>query len=233
MIKRKRLGQHFLNSKKIARRIVSEANISKNDVVFEVGTGLGVLTPLLCEKAKSVISVEADRDLFENAQTAFSDISNLRLIHGDGFKVTENFSIFVSNLPYSESKNAIEWLAQLSFLHGVIMVQREFAEKLLSEKKSRRAITIIANYAFDIEKISGVDAINFTPRPQIDSVILRITHKNTIPKQIIQTVNKIFSYRRKKMQNIFKQFGKDTSREERLDDLLGDEIIEIAKKLNQ
>lgn len=233
MIKRKRLGQHFLNSKEIARRIVSEANISKNDTVFEVGTGLGVLTPLLCEKAKSVISVEADRDLFEDAQTAFSDISNLRLIHGDGFKITENFSIFVSNLPYSESKNAIEWLAQLSFLHGVIMVQKEFAEKLFAEKKPRRAITIIANYAFDIEKISTVNAINFSPRPQIDSVILRITHKNTIPKQIIQTVNKIFSYRRKKMQNIFKQFGKDTTREERLDDLLGDEIIEIAKKLNQ
>ena len=52
MIKRKLLGQHFLNSQSIAESIVSEAKITKNDVVYEVGTGLGVLTPLLCKKAK-------------------------------------------------------------------------------------------------------------------------------------------------------------------------------------
>jgi len=232
MIKRKLLGQHFLNSKTIAKKIISEANISKTDTVFEVGTGMGVLTPLLCEKADSVISVEADSELYQKAKNVFSDISNLQLKHGDGFKNDEKFSIFVSNLPYSESKTAIEWLAQRHFSHGVIMVQKEFAEKLLA-KKHQRAISVIANYSFDIEKISSVNLKNFSPPPKVDSVILKITQKRLLDKKIIQTVNKIFSYRRKKLQNIFKQFDKTTTRQERLDDLSGDEIIEIAKKLNQ
>ena len=71
MIKRKLLGQHFLNSQSIAESIVSEAKITKNDVVYEIGTGLGVLTPLLCKKAKSVISVDADESLIKNARTRF------------------------------------------------------------------------------------------------------------------------------------------------------------------
>ena len=233
MIKRKLLGQHFLNSNTIAKKIASEANISNNDTVFEVGTGMGVLTPLLCEKAGHVISVEADEKLHKKAKNTFSDISNLDLRHGDGFKAKEKFSIFVSNLPYSESKTAIEWLAQRQFSHGIIMVQREFAEKLLAKKKCRRAISVIANYSFDIEKISNVSPKNFSPPPKVDSVILKITQKKLLDKKLIQTVNKMFSYRRKTLQNIFKQFGKATTRQERLDDLLGDEIIEIAKKLNQ
>ena len=65
MNKRKRLGQHFLTSNSIAQSIVSEAKISRNDIVFELGTGLGILTPLLYEKAKKVISIDADRELYE------------------------------------------------------------------------------------------------------------------------------------------------------------------------
>ena len=68
MIKRKLLGQHFLNSNSIATSIISEAKITKNDVVFELGTGLGILTPLLCTKAKKVISVDADQTLIKNAK---------------------------------------------------------------------------------------------------------------------------------------------------------------------
>ncbi len=52
MIKRKKLGQHFLNSKSIAEKIIAEANITQNDIVLEIGTGLGILTPLLCRNAK-------------------------------------------------------------------------------------------------------------------------------------------------------------------------------------
>lgn len=162
MIKRKLLGQHFLNSKEIAESIVSEAKITKNDIVLEIGTGLGILTPLLCKKAKKIISVDADQNLIKKARIEFSDFENLVLKSGDGFKTKDSFSIFVSNLPYSKSKDAIEWLAQCSFSHGIIMVQKEFAEKLVAKSKNRRAISIIATYAFDIEKISNVRKNNFS-----------------------------------------------------------------------
>ena len=86
MIKRKQLGQHFLNSNSIAASIVSEAKITSNDIVFELGTGLGILTPLLCEKASKVISVDIDEELVSNAKSNFSDIDNLILKSGDGLK---------------------------------------------------------------------------------------------------------------------------------------------------
>ncbi|AJM93251.1 ribosomal RNA small subunit methyltransferase A [Nitrosopumilus piranensis] len=231
MIKRKLLGQHFLNSKEIAESIVSEAKITKNDIVLEIGTGLGILTPLLCKKAKKIISVDADQNLIKKARIEFSDFENLVLKSGDGFKTKDSFSIFVSNLPYSKSKDAIEWLAQCSFSHGIIMVQKEFAEKLVAKSKNRRAISIIATYAFDIEKISNVRKNNFSPPPKVDSVILKITKKDNMDKKLISTINEIFSYRRKTVKNILKQFNKETVIEKRVDDLTGDEIVNLAKQI--
>jgi len=232
MIKRKQFGQHFLNSNSIAKSIVSEAKITKGDIVFELGTGLGILTPLLCEKANKVISVDLDENLVKNAKSTFSNIDNLILKSGDGFKKKDSFSIFVSNLPYSKSKDAIEWLAQTSFSHGVIMVQKEFADKLLAKSsKKRKAVSIVANHAFEIKKISKVGKNNFSPSPKVDSVILKIIKKNTMSKDLIQTINKIFSYRRKTIKNVLKQFNKETVIDKRVDDLSGDEIIHLANQI--
>jgi 16S rRNA (adenine1518-N6/adenine1519-N6)-dimethyltransferase len=232
MIKRKRLGQHFLNSNSIAKLIVLEAKITKKDIVFELGTGLGILTPLLCQKANKVISVDSDENLVRNAKSKFSELNNLVLKSGDGFKKRDSFSIFVSNLPYSRSKEAIEWLAQTSFSHGIIMVQKEFAYKLLAKlSKKRKAISVIANYAFEIKVLSKVGKNNFSPPPKIDSVILRIIKKNPMKKDLIQTINKIFSYRRKTVKNILKQFNKETIIDKRVDHLSGDEIISLANQI--
>ena len=231
MIKRKLLGQHFLNSKSFAEFIVKEARISKNDVVFEIGTGLGILTPLLCKKAQKVISVDADENLIKKAKSTFARFDNLVLKSGDGFKKKYVFSIFVSNLPYSRSKDAIEWLSKTPFSHGVIMVQKEFAEKLFATSKNRRAISIIATHALNIQKISDVGKNNFSPPPKIDSVILKISKKTVMNKNLISTINDIFSYRRKTVKNILKQFNKQSKIEKRVDDLSGDEIVNLAKQI--
>mgnify|MGYP003964008273 FL=1 len=231
MIKRKFLGQHFLNSKSIAEFIVNEAQISKTDVVFEIGTGLGMLTPLLCKKAQKVISVDADERLIKKAKFEFSTLHNLVLESGDGFKKKHDFTIFVSNLPYSRSKDAVEWLAQNSFSHGIIMVQKEFAEKLLAQSKNRRSISIIATHAFNITKISDVGKNNFSPAPKVDSVILKISKKIDMDKKLISIINDIFSYRRKTVKNILKQFNKQSSIEKRVDELSGDEIVNLGKQI--
>ena len=231
MIKRKLLGQHFLNSQSIAESIVSEAKITKSDVVYEIGTGLGVLTPLLCKKAKKVISVDADESLIKKARTVFSEIDNLVLKSGDGFKKKDSFSVFVSNLPYSKSKEAIEWLAQQTFSHGIIMVQKEFAQKLVAKSKNRKAISIIATHAFDIEQIFSVRKNNFSPPPKVDSIVLKIKKRTDMDKKLISTINKIFSYRRKTVKNILKQFGHESEIKKRVDDLTGDEIVKLAKQI--
>src|SRR3989304_5083663 len=118
MIKRKRLGQHFLISQSVAKKIVYAACITKKDTVLEIGTGKGILVPLLCEKAGQVISIESDLELYNTAREKFSDITNLTLVHGDGFKTEEKFTIFVSNLPYSKSRDAVEWLGGEKIFRG-------------------------------------------------------------------------------------------------------------------
>ena len=231
MIKRKSLGQHFLKSHFVANLIVDEAKITNTDTVLEIGTGLGMLTSLLCNKAKLVISIDTDEELYNTAKSNLKGIDNLALKLGDGFKNGDKFTVFVSNLPYSKSKKAIEWLAQKDFSHGVIMVQKEFADKLCAPAGERRAISIIANHALEIQTISSVAKGNFNPPPKVDSVILKITKKQTMSKKLIETINKIFSYRRKTLQNIFKQFDKNTTIQKRLDDLSSEEIVQIAKDL--
>src|SRR3972149_6468865 len=122
MIKRKRLGQHFLVTQSVAKKIVEAAEITKKDVVLEIGTGKGILVPLLCEKAHQVISIESDLELYNTASEKFSDITNLTLVHGEGFESDEKFTIFVSNLPYSKSRDAMEWLVQKKITRAGAMV---------------------------------------------------------------------------------------------------------------
>jgi len=231
MRKRQRLGQHFLISQTIAKKIVESARITKKDVVLEIGTGRGILVPLLCENAKKVISIDTDSILYQDAKKRFSDLANLVLRYGDGFKTDEKFSIFVSNLPYSKSRKAMEWLIQKKYSRGIIMVQKEFYEKLVAKGKNRKAISILINYSTEIEKIINVNKTNFNPPPKVDSVVLRLKRKKTISKELIQTVNKLFSYKRKNLKNVLKQFGKHIESDKRLEELSSEEIIDIAKKI--
>ena len=232
MRKRKRLGQHFLASENVAKSIVSAAKLTKNDIVLEIGTGRGILVPLLCNKAKKVISIEYDKLLYHDAALKFSNISNLTLKHGNGFKTNEKFSVFVSNLPYSQSRKAIEWLIQKNYSKAVIMVQEDFAKKLLNNE-NHKAISVLVNYATDIVPILNVKKTNFFPQPKVHSTVIKLTRKKSVSKNLIQTVHKLFSFRRKTLQNILKQFGENIQSEKRLDDLTGDEIIKIAKRINK
>ena len=232
MNRRHSLGQHFLISESIAKSIVDYANITKKDTVLEIGTGKGILLPFLCQAAKKVISIETDRELYFAALKKFSNFSNLELIQGDGFNLEPEFTILVSNLPYSESRRAIEWLIQKKYLHAVIMVQKEFAEKLMADDgKDRKAITVLANYGAKIETLMDVKKSNFSPPPKVDSIVLRLTKTYQIPKGIINTVNRLFSYRRKTIHNIGKEFEISIDSKKRLEDLTNGEIIKLAKQI--
>jgi len=230
---RKKLGQNFLNSKSIAKFIVDSAKISKNDVVYEIGSGKGILTPLLCEQSKNVISVEKDYQLYEEILIKFSKIKNLKIIHGDGFKQYEKFNIFVSNLPYSESKKALHWMLMNKFTHGIVMVQHDFAKKLLAEKQERKAISVLAQSGFEMKILKKIGKENFTPNPKIDSAIMSFLRKDTFSKELIQSVNLMFSFRRKKLQNIGKKLGIEIESNQRLEAMNNNEIIKFAKKIRK
>ncbi len=229
----KKLGQNFLNSKSIAKFIVDSATISKNNTVYEIGIGKGILTPYLCEQSKNVISVEKDLNLYEESKVKFSKIKNLKIIHGDGFKQNEKFDIFVSNLPYSESKKAIQWMLMEKFQHGIVMVQYDFAKKLLSHDNDRKAISVLAQSGFEMKILKTIGKENFTPKPKINSSIMSFTRKHTFSKELIQSVNLMFSFRRKKLQNIGKKLGLEIKSDQRLEEMSNNEIIKFAKKIKR
>ena len=234
MNRRRSLGQHFLISGSIAKSIVDYADIHKNDTVLEIGTGKGILLPFLCHAAKKVISIETDKELYSGALKKFSTLSNLELIKGDGFKLDLEFTVLVSNLPYSESRRALEWLIQRKYSSAVVMVQKEFAEKLMANVgKNRKAITVLVNHGAKIERLMDVRKSNFSPPPKVDSVVLRLTKTYQISKDIIKTVNRLFSYRRKTIHNIGKEFGISIDSKKRLEDLTNGEIVKLAKQINQ
>ena len=234
MNKRKKFGQHFLTSPSIAKFIVSESKITKNHLVYEVGTGKGILVPFLCKCAKHVTTIEIDKKLYDNAIRNFSKLPNLIIKNGDGFKNEPEFDIFVSNLPYSKSRVAIQWLLQKKFSRAMIMVQRDFAEKLLANStKERHAISVLSQYGFDMKIVKKIKNTNFSPIPKVDSVILQITQNYMVTKELIETINKLFSYRRKTIQNIAKNFGITIKSNSRLEDMNNNEIIKLAKKISR
>ena len=235
MIKRRSLGQHFLISEPIAKSIVRFANITKDDVILEVGTGKGILTPLLCRNAKQVISIEKDSVLYSQAKVTLSNIQNLILENDDAFTTNTEFTIFVSNLPYSESRTAIEWLVQRKFKRAIIMVQKEFAQKLLAKigGKERRSISVLASYCFEIEHLMDVKNINFRPPPKVDSVVISLVQKQVLSEEIVQIVTKLFSFKRKTIRHIGKKMGIEIDSDKRLEEIPEGEIIEIAKRITK
>jgi len=101
----------------------------------------------------------------------------------------------------------------------------------LSSDEKHKAVSVLANYGFRIKFLMNVKKSNFFPMPKVDSVVILLEQKKVIQKILISTVNRIFSYRRKTLQNILKQFGVNSTSKKRLDELSGDEIIKIAQKI--
>ena len=206
------LGQHMLVDQRIVDKIVSAANISKDEIVLEAGTGQGILTKQLCRHAKQVISYEVDVNLYEKVrEQLLLYFDNLRLIKADLFKTNDMpfFDIFVSNLPYSRSRDAIEWLSTQKFDRAIVMVQEEFANKLVAKPNSKnyRAISALAAHCFIIEKLFKVRKESFEPQPKVESLVIRITPINTISREVVRSINLLFSRRNKKASSVAAQIG--------------------------
>lgn len=176
---------------------MTASGIRSDDAVLEVGTGFGILTERLCPRAGQVLSVESDPDTYRQACANLSGIDNLEMRCGDGFVTRCAFDVFVSNLPYSQSRRAVQWLATVPFRCGVIMVQAEFARKITGEGKVRRAISVVWQECFEVTGSFHVGARNFNPPPQVDSVVLAFHQKKTVSRELIQSIHKLFSGRRR------------------------------------
>jgi 16S rRNA (adenine1518-N6/adenine1519-N6)-dimethyltransferase len=237
--KTRALGQHHLADKRILRKILDSARIGRKQVVCEAGTGEGTLTQELCKHAKKVISYEIDSVLYMRALNYLSGFSNLYLVHSDIFKISNiEFHVFVSNLPYSRSKDAIEWLALRKFRKAVIMLQKEFVDKLQAKpgEPNYRLISVIGQYCFRIDILFDVSRTSFLPQPQVDSQVIRLTPyiERRIDTQTLNVLNYFFSQRNKKVSSFAKAIGAHPSSyykwdSKRIDQLDPQELIALSE----
>jgi 16S rRNA (adenine1518-N6/adenine1519-N6)-dimethyltransferase len=205
---KKSLGQHFLKDRDMIGKIIELSKIGDNDVVYEVGSGNGVLTNELCKISKFVYSFEIDSYFYLYCKKKLI-FDNLHLLNMDAFdnKCGVKFDVFFSSLPYYESRNAFSWLCQKNFKKGIVLLQREFVEKILSSpgEKNYRAISIITQHRFSVNLLLKVPCSSFSPEPKVDSVLIEVVPKAPpLSKKLIDDVQFLFSFRKKKVSFLLK-----------------------------
>ena len=237
--KRRLLGQHMLKDGRILEKLIEAAGISQNETVYEAGTGDGTLTNELCKRAKSVVSFEIDHDLFKKSSRFISAFPNLKLINADLFKFPYFvFDVFISNLPYSRSRDALQWLPLQKFTRAILTVQKEFADKLQARPgdENYRSITVITQHCFTIEQLFHVPKRSFDPHPSVESTVVRLVPKKpriTITRATIKNMNLLFSFRNKTLLSVLKKHNCkiDFAGMERIDELPPTQLISLAESI--
>jgi len=233
--RRKRYGQHLLKEDSIIKRIIDSAKLIGIESVCEIGTGTGILTSEICKRAKLVTSFEIDKIFFDKAKKYLGHLSNLALVNADPLKSPRmDFDVFVSNIPYSRSKTIMEWLAMQYFDRAIIMLQKEFADKIQSQigERGYRAISVVCQYSFQIRNLFAVTKKAFYPAPLVESSVLQLVPKYTprLTAPIIRNLNLIFSQKHRKASVLREKFqvNKDV-RSIRIDHLDFNQLVQIAQ----
>ncbi|HZO10755.1 MAG TPA: rRNA adenine dimethyltransferase family protein [Nitrososphaeraceae archaeon] len=233
--KRTYLGQHFLIDFSTICKIVGSCNVSKSDTVLEFGTGYGYLTKEISKLSKVVYSYEIEEGLYLKAKSYLRNVSNVKIFNEDFFAQDPyEFDFFLSNIPYSRSKEIMKWLSLHEFREGVIMVQKEFSEKLIAIPGERKfsVVSVFSQYCFDIEPLFDVQNESFLPSPHIESNVLRLVRKRNkkeMTEDIIPNLEYLFSHRNKNVVSILnnKDYGN-----KRIDELDPESLVTISMELN-
>ena len=187
----KNLGQNFLINEEVVKNIVGCSNIEKEDLVIEIGPGLGTLTKYLLEKAGKVICIELDTKMLQILEDRFSLYNNFELINNDVLKVDlkniiekekaegkiKNVKI-VANLPYYITTPIIMKLLEeeLELESITVMIQKEVADRLIAipGEKNTGAITYSVYYYASSEAIMEVPNSSFIPEPEVTSKVIKL-----------------------------------------------------------
>jgi len=176
------LGQNFLVDKVVLDEIIKSADIKSDDVIVEIGPGLGVLTQELAMRAKLVLAFEKDYDLCEYLRKYFKNAKNVKIVHQDiltyDLQLVEGKYKLVSNLPYNITSPVIRKFldAENKPDEMVLMVQKEVAERLIAGpgNSDRGILTVMVELFSSAEIISLVSRESFWPVPKVDSAVIKL-----------------------------------------------------------
>ncbi|GFZ34124.1 ribosomal RNA small subunit methyltransferase A [Clostridium zeae] len=220
----KSLGQNFLVDDSVLQDIVDGAEITEDDLVIEIGPGVGTLTAELLKKAKKVIAIELDDELVPILQNELGDNPKFQLIHKDALKVDFNELIgeeksvkLVANLPYYVTTPIIVRLLNegYNFKSLTIMIQKEVAERINSEPNCKEygSISVLVQYYCDTRIVRYVSPNCFIPRPKVESIVIRLDRLEKprvdlkSEKLFFEVVRGSFNMRRKTLWNTVKSVG--------------------------
>lgn len=227
-------GQHHLVDARIILLLVQSINLKVNEVILELGTGKGNITRLVSQLSRYIYSYEVDQELYNLAYMNCRDRPNIQLYNLDLLKTNPpKFDVFISNIPYSHSKEIIKWLCCQSFHRGIIIVQDEFATKMLSQpgEENYSAVSVISQYCLNMELIIKVPPEAFSPPPHVTSTVIRLTHRhNRIDLIEIKKIQLLFS-KRKNHSLHTKQHYCHNLENRKIRILSPDEIVELVRKL--
>lgn len=205
-------GQNFLVNDKIVQKIVRAADLRADDVILEIGPGLGALTGQLCQKAKKVISVEQDRDLMKLLNNLQAVNKNLKIINNDIFKVDLNDYVedkeykLVANLPFNISslvlRNFLQFKPRPKEI--VLLLQKEVAERAAAGPGEMSLLSVAVQFFGQVELLDIVEPEDFWPAPEIKGRIIKIILKNKkgiAEEDFFKFVRAGFSARRKRLVN--------------------------------
>lgn len=227
---KKRLGQHFLVDRRVRARVLKAAQIGPDDVIVEIGPGLGELTGELSRQARQVIAVEKDEVLATRLQQALGPAANVRVIVGDvlqmdpaqilkqasttsGDKGAAPRYKVVADLPYNIASAVLRLFLEATVKPQlmVVMVQREVAENMAAQP-GQMTVLSVAVQLYGKPRIAGyVSARSFYPPPKVESAILHIEPYPTPRIQVddaggfFRVVRAGFSARRKQLRNSLAQ----------------------------
>ena len=194
---KKGYGQNFLVDQHVINKIISGANIEEQDLVIEIGPGLGGLTERLAKEAKYLIAIEIDKSLIPILEESFCEYPNVSILNQDILKtdITELITAHgaksakvVANLPYYITTpiimNILE--ANASVESMTIMIQKEVGQRIKADAgtKDYGALTLGVAYRAKAEIVANVPRNSFVPRPNVDSVVLRLDRLEVPPVKV-------------------------------------------------
>jgi 16S rRNA (adenine1518-N6/adenine1519-N6)-dimethyltransferase len=209
----KALGQNFLHDQKIVRRIADVADVGRDDLVIEVGPGLGILTRELAELAGEVIAIELDHRLAEYVralQLPRTEVVETDVLDADFAALTHHRPyIVVANLPYSVASAAIAHMLESEArpTRMVVMVQREVAERIVARPPNMSILSVAVQLFGQPRIMFRIGPGAFVPAPKVDSAVLQIDVHDQLPlaedqlSSFFRLVRAGFSQRRKQLRN--------------------------------
>ena len=244
---KKNYGQNFIIEPRVVEKIAQAAICDPDELVFEIGPGIGALTQFLCQRANRVIALEIDerlpeilgREIEGNLEVILQDILEtdidelIREKRQEGQKV-----VFASNLPYYittpipfqlfEAKEPIERIT--------VMMQKEVGQRFLAREKDSdyNALSVITHYRCDVKKVMDVSRHVFSPKPNVDSIVIQFTfhHRYSLEneEQFFEMVKACFKQRRKTIYNNLNEYLKD---KEKTEAVLGKADIALNTRAQQ